>query len=224
MVEYSTTSQQAMPQQAPQYYSNSNYMHPSQLQEASQAMASLTKLLLECSNTLIALRREFRGEALYQKEDGNSQWVQVSKPVFIKVDYKTNKPMTKMEKMPWGEEKIVFIPNDEAIEEVLSMLKFAGVNQVTAIAGIDNNNYMDDLKEFECKLAGCLCLKQREWGLDKELLPMLQFKIKTVVQDARSLALEGRTLKALQTTVQRVEQMIEGDKNVRKLAASSPYQ
>jgi hypothetical protein len=209
----------------PASYSNfsSNYVHPSQLQEASQAMASLTKLLFEASNTLIALRREFRGEALYQSEDGSSQWIQVSKPTFVKVDYKTNKPFVRTQKMPWGEEKIVFIPNDEAIEEVLSMLKFAGVNQVTAIAGIDNDNYLDDLKEFECKLAASLCLKQKEWGLDKELLPMLQFKIKTVVQDARSLALEGRTLKALQTTVQRVEQMIEGDKNVRKLAGSTPY-
>ena len=200
-----------------------NYVHPAQLQEASQAMASLTKLLFEVSNTLISLRREFRGEALYQGDDGSSQWIQLSKPVFVKVDYKTNEPLQREQKMPWGEIRKIFVPNDEAIEEVLSMLKFAGVNQVTAIAGIDNNNYLDDLKEFECKLAACLCLKQKEWGLDKELLPMLQFKIKTVVQDARSLALEGRTLKALQTTVQRVEQMIEGDKNVRKMAGSSPY-
>lgn len=205
-----------------QQYPGTNYIHPSQLQDASQAMASLTKLLFEVSNTLIALRREFRGEALYQAEDGSSQWIQISQPVFVKVDYKTNEPLKELRKMPWGEERQCFVPNDEAIEEVLSMLKFAGVNQVTAIAGIDNNNYLDDLREFECKLAACLCLKQKEWGLDKEMLPMLQFKIKTVVQDARSLALEGRTLKALQTTVQRVEQMIEGDRNIKKVMAN-PY-
>ena len=217
--------QQQQPPQQPYYSSQSstNYIHPSQIQEASQAMASLTKLLLEVSNTLIALRREFRGEALYQSEDGNSNWIQISKPVFIKVDYKTNQPLKVKQKMPWGEFKDVYVPNDEAIEEVLSMLKFAGVNQVTAIAGIDSNNYMDDLREFECKLAATLCLKQREWGLDKELLPMLQFKIKTVVQDARSLALDGRTLKALQTTVQRVEQMIEGDKNIKKAMSATPF-
>ena len=65
----------------------SNYVHPGQLQEAQQAMASLTKLLFEASNTLIALRREFRGEALYQDENGNSTWIQISKPVFVKIDY-----------------------------------------------------------------------------------------------------------------------------------------
>lgn len=202
---------------------NSNYIHPSQLQEASQAVASLTRLLFEVSNTLIALRREFRGEALYQSEDGANQWIQISKPVFVKVDFETNQPVKRDEKMPWGETKNVYVPNDEAIEEVLSMLKFAGVNQITSMAGIDNDNYLEDLKEFECKLAATLCLKQREWGLDKELLPMLQFKIKTVVQDARSLAIEGRVLKALQTTVQRVEQMIEGDKAAKKVMGASPY-
>jgi hypothetical protein len=215
-----TSSQQSTQQQ---YYPAQNYTHPSQLQDASQAMASLTKLLFEVSNTLVALRREFRGEALYQADDGASQWIQISKPVFVKLNFKTNESQKIKEKMPWGELKEVYVPNDEAIEEVLSMLKFAGVNQITAIAGISDDNYMEDLKEFECKLAGSLCLKQKEWGLDKELLPMLQFKIKTVVQDARSLAIEGRTLKALQTTVQRVEQMIEGDKAAKKVMGASPY-
>lgn len=207
-----------------QQFSNQNYVHPSQLQDAEKAVASLTRLLFEVSNTLVFLRREFRGEALYQADDGSSQWVQVSKPVFVKVDPLTDEPLKETKKMPWNEDRDCYVPNDEAIEEVLSMLKFAGVNQITSMAGIDNDNYMDDLREFECKLAGVLCLKQKGWGLDKELMPMLQFKIKTVVQDARSLALDGRTLKALQTTVQRVEQMIEGDKNVRKLAAQGgPY-
>lgn len=191
---------------------NPSYIPPSQVTDISQTMASLTKLLLEVSNTLIALRREFRGDSLYQSDDGTTNWVQVSKPVFVKINHTTGNPFKKRIKMPWGEEKFVFVPNDEAIEEVLSMLKFAGVNQITAIAGIEHDNYMDDLREFECKLAGVLALKQKEWGLDKELLPMLQFKIKTVVQDARSMALDGRTLKALQTSVQRVEQMIQDDR------------
>jgi len=202
---------------------NSNFVHPSQLAEASQAFASLTKLLFEVSNILPALRKEFRGEALYQSEDGVTQWVQLYKPVFVKVDFETNLPVKEEQKMPWEEMKSMYVPNDEAIEEVLSMLKFAGVNQITSMAGIDNDNYLEDLKEFECKLAGVLCLKQREWGLDKELLPMLQFKVKTVVQDARSLAIEGRVLKALQTTVQRVEQMIEGDKAAKKIMGQTPY-
>jgi len=208
----------------PQQSYSQNYVHPSQLQDAEKAVASLTRLLFEVSNTLVSLRREFRGEALYQADDGSSTWIQVSKPVFVKVDPLTDEPIKEKKKMPWGDMKDCYVPNDEAIEEVLSMLKFAGVNQITSMAGIDNDNYMDDLREFECKLAAVLTLKQKAWGLDKEVMPMLQFKIKTVVQDARSLALDGRTLKALQTTVQRVEQMIEGDKNVRRLAAQGgPY-
>ena len=67
----------------------------------------------------------------------------------------------------------------------------------------------DDLKEFEMKLAGVLMLKQKAWGIDKELLPMVQSKIKTIVQDARYQAVNGSTLKAIQKTVQRVEQSID---------------
>ena len=186
-----------------------NYAYPSQLNEAEKAMASLVKLLYGIGDVLTSLRREFRGEALFQDDNGRATWVQVTKPMFVQYDFKTNKPIKRKEKMPWGEEREIYIANDEAIEEVLSNLKFAGVNQITAIAGIDNDNYMDDLREFECKLAATLALKQKDWGLDKEVMPLLQFKIKTIVQDARSLALDGRTLKALQTTVQRVEQMIE---------------
>lgn len=201
------------PQGQQQYRNdNPNYIPPSQVGSLTETMASLTKLLLEVSNTLIALRRELRGDSLFQSEDGTTHWVQVSKPVFVKINQETGNPYRKKIKMPWGEIKLVYLPNDEAIEEVLSMLKFAGVNQITSIAGIDYDNYMDDLREFECKLAGILCLKQKEWGLDKELMPMLQFKIKTVVQDSRSMALDGRTLKALQTSVQRVEQMIQDDR------------
>ena len=193
---------------------NSNFAYPSQMQDAEKAVASMVKLLYGITDTLLSLRREFRGEALWQGADGSSHWIQVTKPLFIKMIPGTRKPMMENIKMPWGETKEQYIANDEAIEEILSNLKFAGVNQITTVAGIDNDNYLDDLKEFECKLSATLALKQRSWGIDKELLPLLQFKIKTIVQDARSLALEGRTLKALQTTVQRVEQMIE-DRNKR---------
>lgn len=191
---------------------SSNFAYPSQMQDAEKAMASLVRLLTGITDTLLSLRREFRGEALWQGADGSTHWIQVTKPLFIKMNPGTRKPLKEMVKMPWGEEREQYIPNDEAIEEILSQLKFAGVNQITTMAGIDENNYLDDLKEFECKLAAVLALKQRSWGIDKEVLPMLQFKVKTIVQDARSLALDGRTLKALQTTVQRVEQMIE-DRN-----------
>ena len=95
-----------------------------------------------------------------------------------------------------------------------------GLNQITLLTNIDENTILDDLKEFECKLAALLCLKQKEWGIDKELLPMTQSKIKTLVQDARYQACNGNTIKAIQKTVQRIEQFSEGERITRKI---SPY-
>ncbi|GAH13612.1 unnamed protein product, partial [marine sediment metagenome] len=68
------------------------------------------------------------------------------------------------------------------------MLYFLGLNPVTPLTNLDENIILDDLKEFECKLASTLCLKQKTWGIDKTLLPMIQTKIKTSVQDVRYMA------------------------------------
>lgn len=198
-----------------QSQSTQNFAYPSQMQDANRALASIATLLQAGADTLVSLRREFRGEALWQSDDGSQQWVQVTKPLFVRMNADTRKPILENKKMPWGDMKECFIANDEAIEEILSNLKFVGVNQITAISDTSEDNYLDDLKEFECKLAATLALKQRKWGIDKEMLPLLHMKIKTMVQDARSMALEGRTLKAIQTTVSRVEQMIE-DKNKKQ--------
>jgi hypothetical protein len=202
--------------------SNQNYVMPSQMQDLAASMASISKLLMEVTNTLITLRREFRGEALYQDELGTSEWIQISKPSFVVMDQKTNKPVKVKAKMPWGEQKEIYVPNDEAIDEVLSMLKFVGINQISPIGVNTEDNYLDDLREFECKLAAVLALKQKGWGLDKELLPMMQMKIKTLIQDVRSMSIKGNTIKALQTTVQRVEQLIEGDRSKSK-QGNGPY-
>lgn len=190
--------------------------------EIYQTMASIVNLLSNLSSGLVTLRREFRGEMLYQDEDGNSHWIQASKPVFVKIDPSTEKPRIEKRKMPDGSIRNVYLPNDEAIDEILSMLKFAGINNVSPIGYNQPDNYLDDLKEFECKLASVLALKQKEWGLDKELLPMLQFKIKTIVQDTRSLSVKGNTIKAIQTTVQRVEQSIEGERINNKRKSLNP--
>jgi len=204
-------------------FGSSNLTHANQLDAATREIASITKLLLEAPKTLSTLRREFRGEAMWRSEDGIEHWIQFSKPIFCMVDFKTNKPIKELKRLPNGEEREVYIPNTEAIEEILKQLKFAGVNKITPITNISEDNILDDLREFECKLASVLCLKQKEWGIDKELLPMFQFEIKTLVQDARYMAANGGTLKALQTTVSRVEQVMEGERQQRKLSVS-PYQ
>lgn len=194
----------------------SSMAYPNQIGEENPALASISALLKEMQNLLPVLRREFRGEALQQYKDGSYSYVQVSKPYFVKTNPEKNEPIMQKVKYKNSEdeeyEKDVYIPNDEAIEEVLSMLKAMGNNQITILTNLDEDIILDDLKEFECKLAAILALKQKEWGVDKELLPMLQTKIKTIVQDARYLACEGGTIKALQKTVQRIEQSWEGEK------------
>ena len=137
-------------QQVSNQPSSSNYIYPNQTSDLQQAIASLSKILLESSKTLSVIRREFRGEALLQFPDGSTDYIQVSKPIFTKVDPKTEKPMKEkiMVKDSRGAdiEKEVYVANDEAIEEILSMLKFAGINQITAITNIEENTILDDLK------------------------------------------------------------------------------
>ena len=48
-------------------------------------------------------------------------------------------------------------------------------------------------------------------------------KIKTIIQDVRSLSVQGNLLKAIQTTVQRVEQYIENDATKKKGWNVNPY-
>jgi len=189
-----------------------NVSYPDQIRSSVEQIVSTTKLILEIPKSISTLRRVFRGEALYQSEDGSSNWVQIVKPVFVILDVQTRKPIKQLIKDPNGEERMIFIPNDEAIEELLSQLYFMGVNPITALTNLDENTIMDDLKEFECKLAGLLTLKQVNWGLDKAYMPMVMTKIKTVVQDIRYMCLNGGTLKALTQQVSRIEQVLEGEK------------
>jgi len=188
-------------------------------QEAGRALASIAGLLKETDNLLPILRSEFKGEATIQYNDGGVENIQVSKPLFVRLDYKTNKPIKTIKKYR-SEEKEIYIANDEAIEEVLSMLKFMGLNKITTLTNLSEKNILEDLKEFECKLAAVLMLKQKEWGLDKELLPTTMTKIKTIVQDARYMCCNGSTIKAIQKTVQRIESFSEGDKKGR---GAGPY-
>lgn len=188
--------------------------------ELGRAMASIAGLLRETDNLLPMLRREFRGEAIRQYGDGSIEYIQTSKPIFILTDRETEKPLKKQVKYRSGDSMEIYEPNEEAIEEILSLLKFMGLNKITVLTNIDEGTILDDLKEFECKLAVLLGLKQKEWGIDKGKLPLLMTKIKTIVQDARYMCVNGNTIRAIQKTVQRVEQFYEGEKGGRKM---SPY-
>ena len=187
--------------------------YPNQIEAMGKSLASIASLLRESEDLLPILRREFRGEAMQQYKDGSYEYIQVSKPLFIRLDNITQKPLKKKVKYKNGEIKEIYITNDEAVEEILSMLKFMGLNNIARLTNISEGTILDDLKEWECKLAAVLMLKQKEWGIDKELLPIRMSQLKTIVQDARYMAREGATIKAIQKTVQRTESFFEGTKS-----------
>ena len=196
--------------------------YPDQLRGHVQQLVSTIKMISEIPKSIATLRRTLRGEALYQADDGSSQWIQVVKPAFVKLDPLTRQPLRQTKLLPTGETKDLYIPNDEAIEEILSQLFFMGMNQIFPLTNLDENTVIDDLREFECKLSALLCLKQVDWGMDKSLMPMTMSKIKTIVQDARYLCVEGTTMKALTQQVSRIEQVLEGGADrIRK--NPSPY-
>ena len=188
-------------------------------QEAGKALASIAGLLRESDNLLPILRSEFKGEATVQYDDGGIENVQISKPMFVVIDFKTNKPVKIMKQYRDGKREI-YVANDEAIEEVLSMLKFMGLNKITSLTNLNEKTILADLKEFECKLASVLMLKQKSWGLDKELLPTTMTKIKTIIQDARYMCCNGSTIKAIQKTVSRIESFSESPGKGR---SAGPY-
>lgn len=199
------------------------FTFPSQLKdERMQNLASLSNLLLHYEDILSLLRREFRGEALFQDKEGNTMWVQVQKPLFIKKDKFGNPLKTKIQ--VGQESREIYLTHDDAINDVVNLLKFTGINRITPITTLNENEVIDDLKEIECKLAALLALKQKEWGIDKELLPIYMVELKTIIKDARYLPVNGTVIKALRTMITRMEQAVEGEK--KKLPTEmmrSPY-
>lgn len=200
-----------------------NYSYPDQLRNQAEQIVSTIKMLSEIPKSIVTLRRTFRGEALYQDDMGRSEWIQIVKPMFVKLDERTRQPLKKKFTMPSGESIDIYVTNDEAIEEILSVLFFMGMNQITPLTNLDEDTVLDDLREIECKLAGLLALKQVAWGMDKELLPVIMSKLKTPIQDARYLCVNGATMKALTQQVSRIEQVLEGGEKQRRLVGASPY-
>jgi hypothetical protein len=192
-------------QTIPMEYNSGQMTYPNQMSNPNSQFASLIELLSGYDNMLIALRREFRGEVLHEDDKGNTQWIQLTKPLFIVKDNITKKALFKPN--PVILDKQDYITNDEAIDELLSCLKLMGINKITPLTSLDENEIIADLNEFEKKMAALLTAKQQSWGLDKESMPMLMAKIKTIVKDARYIAKDGALLKALRSTVQRMEQV-----------------
>lgn len=212
--------EQIQSQQSPK----GNMIYADQLNQVANQLHSIVKMITDIPTSLPQIRRIFRGESLYQNDKGESTWVQQVKPRFVKIDFKTNQPIKIKQTMPWNDSsgkpeiKEVYVPNDEAIEEVLTMLSFMGINLVTPITTLSEDDIVDDLREFEMELSSLLTLKQKEWGIDKEIRPMIFQEIKTLIQDIRYMALKGQTLKKLTEQVQKMEQVIHQSKK-----GVSPY-
>lgn len=202
---------------------NPNLIPSSEITKEVDSLESIAKLLKAIVNFPNLMRRKFRGEYLYQDETGKGHWVQGSKPTFVVTDVDTQKPVKIEKEMPWGAVQELYIANEEAIDEVISMLEFMGINEINPVGFNTPDNYLEDLKEFECKLAGLLALKQKEWGLDKELLPMIQLKIKTIVQDVRSHSINGNLIKAITTNMQRIEQYVQQESQKKTGGIPTPY-
>ena len=159
-------------------------------------------------SVLDILRSELRGEQLYQEEDGEKYWVQVEMPTFVKLD-ENNKPIMHIHPKT---KKVEYVPNDEAINDIISLLKSSGLNSITPLTGLDENNIRADLMEIQSKLVVLLANKRKKWGIDKAKYPVLCSEINTMIQDARYMAKEGMGMKAIRTITSRIEQANESQK------------
>jgi hypothetical protein len=117
----------------------------------------LIKILTEHTTMLDLIKQELRGEQLYQDESGERYYVQVDKPRFVKLD-KYNKPIKQINPKTKKEE---YVPNDEAINEVLGALKAAGLNSITPMTTLSEDIIMADLLEIQSKVVVALCIKRK---------------------------------------------------------------
>lgn len=163
----------------------------------------LIRKLTEHDDFLTVIRREMKGEQLFQDpESGENYWVQIDKPMFVKLN-KENKPIKKLNPKTNKEEYLV---NDDAINEILSILKSCGLNPITPLTNIKEDEIRADLYEMESKIAVLLAVKRKEWGIDKAEYPATVGKLKILIKDARYRAVDGTVLRALRTMTSRIEQ------------------
>ena len=208
--------------QQPQYPNNQGiYSYPDQVSAIQKDLVTFINMLKESSNALITLRRTMRGEVLMESNN-KTYWIQLIKPKFVKTDVTTGLPLKQTVQYEGEEPRDIYVAHDEAIEEVLSLLSSMGINNTTKLTDLDEGTILTDLRLFEKKLAALLCLKQKDWGIDKELMPTLQLSLGTMVQDARYQAKDGAVLVSLQKTIQEIKQVVDQSAGKNKLM-STPF-
>lgn len=170
----------------------------------------LIRVLTDHEDTLDILKNQLRGELAFQDKDGEKYMMQVDKPMFVMLD-ENNKPI--MVKNPRNG-KLQYVACDEAINFVMHTLKLCGLNPVSPMTTIDENEIRADLLAVESKLAVVLVNKRKAWGIDKAEYPLVLENLKVLIKDARYRAKDGIVLKALRTITSRIEQAQEREKNM----------
>ena len=159
----------------------------------------LLKTVLENEDLISLLEHEFRGEIfMFDKENPDGAWIKKHKPI---------------------------IESEDGINEVLRMLRFMGLNKVSLLTNLDHNQINSKLATFEYKLADILFLKRRQWGIDKESMPMIYQMIISIVEDAMFRAKDGNLIKTFRTVYQHqeYEQMDKTKKGIQLPNFNSPY-
>ena len=183
-------------------HTKGSYQPPSATKYEEETV-HLIKVLTDHESFLNILRAELRGEQIFEDNSTHERYfAQTDKPTFIKLD-RLNKPLRVMNERTGKEE---YICNDDAINEVINIVKLCGLNPVSPLTAIDENEIRADLMEMESKIAVMLFSYRKSWGLAKPEYPIVLGKLKILIKDARYRAKDGIVLKALRTITSRIEQ------------------
>lgn len=154
----------------------SNFLQMSNLY-SNQDFESVLRKILGDEDFLEVVHHQFLGEVVDLSGE-QPKWVRKYKPI---------------------------IKNEEAISEVVQILRFMGCNTITKITCLEKSEINEKMRVFECKLADLLFLKRKAWQIEKAELPMLYNMIWNLIENALLIAKDGRLLTVLRSTYQRTE-------------------
>lgn len=145
---------------------------------SDQQFESVMKTILGDEDLLNSMEHQFKGEVLEVDKDDNTRWVKKQSAI---------------------------IKNEDAIPEILQILRFMGLNKITKITMLTERNINIKMEIFEYKLAELLYMNRKKWGIEKCELSMLYNMIWNLVENSLLIAKDGRLLETLRTTYQRSE-------------------
>lgn len=163
-------------------YQSGQYTTASQVQSQKE-YETLLKILLESEDLISLIDHEFRGEVL-----------------IIKRDEKTGELFE-----VWETKRKPIINNNSAIEDIIRILRFMGLNKVSLLTNIDDRVLNNKLRDFEHRLADLFFLKRKDWNMVKEEMPINYSMIVSIVEDAIYRAKDGGLLKVMRSNFQMQE-------------------